>query len=87
MQGNSFESKITKDEFKHSNTENILAERVDSVMKEKFATLLQIYQTNAYENGYNPTLAFRVIALYIYTEVQTEFNLFEEVNRFINYKI
>jgi hypothetical protein len=46
-------------------------------MKEKFETLLFIYQRDASENGYNPSLAFRVIALYLYTEVKIEFNLIE----------
>lgn len=67
----------------------ILADRVDSVMRDKFKVLMEMYLKNAYENGYNSTLAFRVIGLYLYCEFKPTddellgFRLVEEVNRFI----
>ena len=71
----------------------ILSDRVDNVMKEKFTVLLEMYVKNAYENGYNSTLAFRVICLYLYCEFKPsddeslQFNLVEEISRFISAEI
>lgn len=46
-----------------------------------------MYKGDAYENGYNAGLAFRVIWLYLYCEINhEEFNLIEEVNRFFNHE-
>lgn len=66
---NHYDNEFISEEFGHKASDKILTDRVDSVMKEKFSVLLQIYHKNAFENGYNPTLAFRVIALYLFTEV------------------
>lgn len=64
---NHYDNEFIGEEFGHKPTDKILTDRVDSVMKDKFSVLLQIYQKNAFENGYNPALAFRVIALYLFT--------------------
>ena len=69
---------------------NILVDKVDKVMKQKFSFLIQVYLNKAYETGYNSSLAFRVISLYLHCEFKNneeglvEFNLVEEVERFIN---
>lgn len=47
-----------------------------------------MYKGDAYENGYNAMLAFRVIWLYLYCEIKHEgFSLIEEVERYLNHEL
>lgn len=77
--------------FDKKENDKILIDKVDKVMKEKFTFLVQIYLNSASEHGYNSMLAFRVICLFLHCEFKNndndmiEYNLIDEVNRFINY--
>lgn len=54
--------------FNEEKPDKILSDRVDKVMKEKFVFLINVYLSKSFENGYNPTLAFRVISLYLFCD-------------------
>lgn len=58
--------------FEEGSGDKILVDRVDKVMKEKFRFLIRVYLSNAYENGYNSNLAFRVISLYLYCDFKNK---------------
>lgn len=57
---------IEVETLKDKSTDHIIADRMDTVLNSKFHTLVEMYKGDAYTNGYNPALAFRVIWLFLY---------------------
>ena len=61
---------IKTEELKNKSSDYIIVDRMDIVMKQKFKILVEMYKGDAYANGYNPALAFRVIWLFLYCELK-----------------